>query len=210
VVSVDSCNACHGVVSAHGENRNGSIDTCVVCHNPKATDVMRRGTGSAGAGLPESPVDFKVMIHQIHAADIKQNPVTIFGFGNTPHTFPGEVPHGVGNCNLCHSSQSWRLPLATEVLDTVVDTSGTPANQADDVTLGAMRAVCTSCHDNVRFAQAVAPAPALPACNTLAQVNGTEPEDFCFHSAGNVADTACAACHGTGQSDDVAQKHPIR
>jgi hypothetical protein len=103
-------------------------------------------------------------------------------------------------------NQSWRLPLATEVLDTVEDTNGTPANQADDVTAGAMRMVCTSCHDNVRFAQATAPDPAFPVCNTLAQVNANE----CFHSGGNVADTACVACHGTGQSDDVAQKHPIR
>lgn len=206
VVAVESCNRCHGVVSAHGENRNGSVDTCVVCHNPKATDFGRRGTGSAGFGLPEAPIDFKRMIHQIHAADIKRNEITIFGFGNTPHTFPGEIPHGVGNCNLCHVNQSWRLPLAEEVLDTVVDTNGTPANQADDVTAGAMRMVCTACHDNVRFTQAIAPAPAFPVCNTLAQVNAAE----CFHSAGNVADSACAACHGTGQSDDVAQKHPIR
>jgi OmcA/MtrC family decaheme c-type cytochrome len=213
VVAVENCNACHGVVSAHGENRNGSTDTCVVCHNPKATDAGRRGTVVAG----ESTIDFKVMIHQIHAADIKRNEVTIYGFApppvnRTPHTFPGELPHDIGNCNKCHVNESWRLPLASEVLDTVVDTGAraTLANQADDVTIGAMRAVCTSCHDNVRFTQATAPEPAFPVCNTLAQVNGTEPEDFCFHSAGNVADSACAACHGTGQSDDVAQKHPIR
>jgi OmcA/MtrC family decaheme c-type cytochrome len=144
------------------------------------------------------------MIHQIHAADIKRNDVTIFGFGNTAHTFPGDIPHGVGNCNLCHVNQSWRLPLADEVLDTVVNTNGTPPIQTDDVTLGRVRSVCTACHDNVRFAQET---PALPGCNSLAQVNAAA----CFHSGGIAADdSSCAACHGTGQSFDIGQRHPIQ
>ncbi len=38
VVSVQSCNVCHGQLSAHGSNRNDRTDACVVCHNPNATD----------------------------------------------------------------------------------------------------------------------------------------------------------------------------
>lgn len=210
VVSVDSCNACHGVVSAHGQNRNGNISACVVCHNPKATDAQKRA-GTADAA-EEQTVDFKVLIHAVHAADIRRDDFKVYGFNpanpgvapGTLHTFPGEIPHGVGNCNLCHQNQSWRLPLAAEVLDPVVDTNGTVANQADDTTAGRVRSVCTACHDQVQFAQQV---PALPMCNTLPAVNSAP----CIHSGGAFADdAACAACHGPGASADIATRHPIQ
>ena len=53
IVSLDKCNACHGSLSLHGDNRN-AIEQCVLCHNP---NTLASGKTS---------VDFKVMVHRIH------------------------------------------------------------------------------------------------------------------------------------------------
>jgi OmcA/MtrC family decaheme c-type cytochrome len=205
VVAVENCNACHGVVSAHGQNRNGNISACVVCHNPKATDWQRRqGISDPTDAATEQSVDFKVLIHAVHSADIRRDDFVVYGFGSSRNTFPGEIPHGVGNCNLCHVNQSWALPLAPEVLDPVVNTNNTAGNQADDTTAGRVRSVCTACHDQVQFAQQT---PALPMCNTLPTVNSAP----CIHSGGaQTDDSTCAACHGPSAPFDIATRHPIQ
>ncbi|HET8539456.1 MAG TPA: OmcA/MtrC family decaheme c-type cytochrome [Anaeromyxobacter sp.] len=211
VVSVDRCNACHGVVSAHGRNRNGSIETCVVCHNPRATDWQKR-QGTEGAAAEQS-VDFKVLIHGVHSADIRDEPMIVYGFNparagtggapGIPHEFPGEIPHGVANCAMCHAATTFMPPLPAEALDTTVATNGTPAEPADDTTLGKTQAVCLSCHDRVRFAQAE---QALPSCNTIVPANSAA----CLHSAGAQAEAACASCHGSGGAADTARVHGVR
>jgi OmcA/MtrC family decaheme c-type cytochrome len=231
IVSIDSCNECHGVLSFHGRNRNGSIETCVVCHNPKATDIRRRG-----ADPDEETIDFKVLIHAIHAADIRfpRRPLarnlpipagvfTVYGFAPPPatgtaHHYPGDIPAGVGNCNMCHVGESWRIPLRAEVLDTVIDTGASIESQEDDLTMGRTTAVCLSCHNNVRFDLDAA---GLTQCNELAVTNRprlVDPQDpqsrepGCRHSGGlgEASDQACAGCHGTGALFDIAPRHPIR
>jgi OmcA/MtrC family decaheme c-type cytochrome len=209
VVSIDRCNECHGVVSFHGRNRNGSIETCVVCHNPRATDI-----GQRPAGTGEETIDFKVLIHAVHAADIRsprrptdrritsppEGVFVVYGFGETAHWYPGDIPSGVGNCNLCHVNESWRIPLRDEVLDTFRTAAGTPGT-----VVGRTSAVCLSCHNNTSFDPADT---ALPICNTLLATN-REP---CRHSGGlgEVSDAACAGCHGPGAFADIAPRHPIR
>jgi OmcA/MtrC family decaheme c-type cytochrome len=212
VVDVANCNKCHGVVSAHGRNRNGSIETCHVCHNPRATDWQKR-QGTEGAGS-ESPIDFKVMIHGVHAADIRQDPMVIYGFnganaatGGAPglkHEFPGDMPHGVANCTLCHAGATYEPPLPAEALDTTIDTNNTPLDQSDDKTMPKTIAVCTACHDQVHFDAA---SSSLPACGTLADVNSKA----CFHSGGpQTGDAACASCHGKGGAADVQRVHNVQ
>ena len=160
VVAVENCNKCHGVLSAHGRNRNGTTQVCVVCHNPKATDWQKRqGTDATG----EQSIDFKVLVHGIHSADISKDPMVVWGFNGanaakggapgTPNEFPGEIPHGVANCVKCHAGTTYEPPLPAEALDTVVDTNNTPLDQSDDKTMGKTQAVCTSCHDQVHFTQ---------------------------------------------------------
>jgi OmcA/MtrC family decaheme c-type cytochrome len=202
VVAIEKCDACHGFLSAHGRNRNDVIGVCVECHNPRATDLGRR-TSTANAacapGTAEESIDFKTLIHAVHAADIRTGPVTFCGFGGTPHTFPGTVPHGVSNCNLCHVNDSFHVPPDESPipLDPVVAT--TPAVATEPRTI----AVCTSCHDQVRFDAA---ALELPACATLPEPNSAP----CRHSAGVALPVSCVVCHGQGAGIDVARVHPIQ
>jgi OmcA/MtrC family decaheme c-type cytochrome len=72
--AVTKCDRCHDVLSAHGGSRNNNGQLCVICHNPSQTDVNDR---EMSLGLPvanpfdgktEEAVDFKRLIHGIHAA----------------------------------------------------------------------------------------------------------------------------------------------
>ncbi len=211
VVAVENCNTCHGVLSAHGRNRNGTTQVCVVCHNPKATDWQKR-QGTDGAGTEQS-VDFKVLIHGVHSADIRKDPMIVYGFNGanaarggapgTPNEFPGEIPHGVANCVKCHAGATYEPPLPAEALDTTIDTNNTPTDQSDDKTMGKTQAVCTSCHDQVHFADAD---KGLPACGTITPVNS----QACFHSGGvQTSDASCASCHGRGGAADVTTVHHV-
>jgi OmcA/MtrC family decaheme c-type cytochrome len=184
VVAVESCNKCHALLNAHGQNRTGTTQVCAVCHNPSATDQARVPTGGAA-----EPIDLKVLIHQIHGDKIRQNDVTIFGFGGSENVFPLGFPGQVGNCNICHVNGSFQLPLQPVVHDTVV-----PAGGATPRTI----AVCTSCHDTVRF-----DGSAAAAC-------GPGVQGPCNHTGGaNLTDASCATCHGPSGVADVAKVHPI-
>ena len=63
VVSLANCNQCHGELRGHGDNRN-NITNCLVCHTTGAED---KNVASAAGGTPGAAIDFKVMIHKIHA-----------------------------------------------------------------------------------------------------------------------------------------------
>jgi OmcA/MtrC family decaheme c-type cytochrome len=208
IVSADTCNACHGELSAHGANRNATPAVCVVCHTPRTTDFVRVVQAQNRTSPPPIPdaaedtVDFKVLIHEIHAADIRKTPVTVFGFGGNPTTFPAAFPGATGRCTICHVGDSYRLPLRPEVQDTTVR-AGDPAAQGDpgEQRVGRTIAVCTSCHDMVRFDDTVR----RPDCNTLVPVNSAE----CTHSGGPQAEGSCASCHAAGGAFDTARVHPI-
>lgn len=216
VVAVEKCDSCHGWVNAHGRNRAENPQVCAVCHNPKASDWLKR-QGTTAQGTEES-VDFKRLVHGIHSGRMRQNDYVVWGFnpvnaatgGNPgrPITYPSNaegIPTGFGNCNLCHATDTWRLPLGADVqATTVTDTKNTPTDQADDTGIGAVRAVCSACHDAVDYASTDT---ALPVCNTLARVNGAA----CRHSGGTpFGDTTCVGCHQTGGTADIATKHPIQ
>ena len=211
VVSVQSCNVCHGTLSWHGRNRNGSVETCVVCHNPHATDWARRQATPGATG--EQSVDFKVLIHGVHSADIRHDPMTVYEFnaanaatgGNPakPEDFPGTIPHGVANCNMCHVNGSYEPPLSADAQDTTVSTNNTPQDPSDDTTMPKTQAVCTSCHDQAHFD---AGSSSLPACGTLTAVNSAA----CFHTGGaQPSDANCASCHGRGGPFDVTTVHGV-
>jgi OmcA/MtrC family decaheme c-type cytochrome len=189
VVSVESCNACHGVISAHGNNRNDTVQGCAVCHNPNATDKSRVPPGVEG----ETPIDFKWMVHVIHAGEHRQAPVTIYGFGGTPHEFPATVPFSAGNCNMCHVNDSFRVPLQEGTLGTTISSGPDDGTPSDNVRETPTFSACLSCHEgrtNERLEMT-----ARDHALTYVQADGSE---------------ECATCHGTGGIVDVTQVHPIR
>jgi OmcA/MtrC family decaheme c-type cytochrome len=177
VVTLAQCNQCHDSLSLHGGQRN-SIEECVICHNPKESDVTRR---PANAGQPES-VSFQRMIHRIHTGEELRQEYTVFGFGNTPVAF-NEVlyPGDRTTCTKCHTANSYKLPLPTglESVTTLRDFF-TPH--------GPGTAACLGCHDSQDAA-------AHAFLNTVTFPGATNPSE------------AFETCHGTGTELSVVRVH---
>jgi OmcA/MtrC family decaheme c-type cytochrome len=175
------CGQCHGFVQAHGTRRG--VHLCINCHNPTTAD-------------PETsrPVDFKVLIHKIHSGStlpsVQQgNGYYIVGYRQTiadfsDITFPYHN-HGVAHCTACHSggaqSDNWKkIPTAN---------------------------VCTSCHDNVKFASDAGLDPCPVGTTAAASFKD------CLHTGGpiTVTDTrdpnTCLGCHGPGTAAAIDKFH---
>lgn len=143
VVDVAKCQTCHGVrdgLSLHGSNRTDSIQLCVTCHNPRATDLAQRPVdldgeneqelnAAAEDNLEERSIDFKRMIHSIHGSDIRSTDYVVYGFGNSAHDFTNlRYPREPSDCEACHIEGTYELPLATSVLGSTIDTEATVAS----------------------------------------------------------------------------------
>jgi len=177
IVETNTCKACHGVeFHGHGGDRL-TVENCVVCHAPNTKDAQ------SGESL-----DFKVMIHKIHAGGelasipgpdgkVWDDPSTsaneaadnghyaIWGDKNTKHEWGrGEFPAVLKNCIKCHQ--------------------GSGAN-VDNWKKVPSRVACGSCHDTVNFA-------------TGANHKGGRQTD----------DDKCASCHPpSGAHGGVTEAH---
>jgi OmcA/MtrC family decaheme c-type cytochrome len=138
VVDMQKCNACHGALALHGDQRN-NVQGCVVCHNPNETDRSRRPAGQ----MPAQTVDFKVMIHRIHTGHELQHEYTVYGFGNVPYDFT-EVgyPGDRRNCAACHVNNSQQLTVKPGLLPTQDARQAIPVIQPE-------AAACTACHSSI-------------------------------------------------------------
>jgi OmcA/MtrC family decaheme c-type cytochrome len=181
VVTSEKCNACHGQLTAHGNNRSGRVEVCAVCHNPDATDKGRRPSGVPG----EHPVDLKTLIHEVHGSDVRTNDVTVYGFGGTAHVFPLGFSGSTGACQLCHEGETWRIPLGDPVLGTTFSTGADPRDPGDNARTPRNQAVCLSCHDSQT---------AVDHARAFTQPGGVE---------------QCAICHAPNTVADVARVHSI-
>lgn len=92
VVLQENCNRCHDDLQAHGGSRHG-VTLCLLCHTAGAED-------SSGGVVS---VDFKVMIHKIHAGKhlpsvlgVATNPDGTRNYAATP------VPYVVGGTDYSH------------------------------------------------------------------------------------------------------------
>jgi OmcA/MtrC family decaheme c-type cytochrome len=173
VVDTKKCLSCHDNLALHGGNRNNNVQHCILCHNPNQTDTARRPADQQ----PAESVDFKRMIHRIHAGEELTTDFTVFGFGNVAHNY-NEVrfPAHRQNCEMCHLPGTFTVPASTAGrLPTI-----TPRSLIDPTP--PISAACTGCHDS----QA-----------TLAHValNTT------------TFGEACAVCHGEGRDFAVSTVH---
>ncbi|HTM20685.1 MAG TPA: OmcA/MtrC family decaheme c-type cytochrome [Kofleriaceae bacterium] len=120
VVATESCNGCHNRLEAHGGSRR-EVRLCILCHSPQTTDDETGNT-----------LDFKVMVHKIHAGSELSAPYIINGYGDVDQDFSDiEFPRELRSCAACHDT-----------------------NKAADAGLAMTRpsaAACGACHDTVDF-----------------------------------------------------------
>jgi OmcA/MtrC family decaheme c-type cytochrome len=169
VVDLAKCNACHGVLRAHGDLRNNP-QYCVMCHTPDATDWAQRPKGENGNtalgstydGIEERSIDFKTMIHRIHtgtstgaAALDASDPLVIYGFRGSVN-FLGDVefPRDIAQCTICHAGGTYRVesvqadaaPMVANETASIFHQAAPAHGNAEPRRLPITTA-CTGCHD---------------------------------------------------------------
>ncbi|MBI2893733.1 MAG: OmcA/MtrC family decaheme c-type cytochrome [Deltaproteobacteria bacterium] len=150
IVQTETCQNCHGwEFHGHGGNRL-TVQGCVTCHNAGNTDP----NGSPDGVLPGETLDFKVMIHKIHAGgelqsipgedgEVWDDPSTeedesadngeyaIWGYRDAKHEWwKVGFPAKIENCTACHQGDG---------------------AEADNWQTNPSRAACGSCHDEIDF-----------------------------------------------------------
>ncbi len=246
VDATTKCDRCHDQLSLHGGSRNDNVQLCVICHNPNMTDVpggarhkFANGLsdGTVGSSTPpaepyaydgkkEESVDFKRMIHAIHAGAVasldgttalvgmRDKGIVISGADFSDVRFPGVLSH----CTTCHVNGSykladaWEQPAQNGIQGSALDTTPglTDLNTADEVNaslqdprddhrISPTAAVCSSCHDT-----------ALEQAHM--KINGAVfPEDGASSTQANLlgAIETCTVCHGPGALADVDKVHGV-
>lgn len=209
VVDLAKCDVCHDQLSLHGANRNESIGACVVCHNPNATDKARRPAGPGTDGKAEESIDFKTMIHGIHAGQAgkggaRTRGLVVYGFGGSVNDFGTVVfPGRLADCASCHTGDSYRLsglwtaPTANGIPGTTVGSGASGTDPADNLRNSPIAAVCTSCHDSDTTKAHVSHAVAGGSLGAT-------------QAAINAKTENCQQCHGVGVPLDVKTAHGVK
>ncbi|MDJ0928341.1 MAG: OmcA/MtrC family decaheme c-type cytochrome [Gammaproteobacteria bacterium] len=204
VVSLALCNNCHQQVSLHGSNRNDNIPQCVTCHNADATDIQARTEAMVDAntsldGKDEESVDFKHMIHAIHAGE-----VVIHGFAASVHDYREVVYSGrLNDCTGCHVGDTYYPVNQNFVLATTIDTGADLGDPTDDVNISPNASACYGCH---RSAAAVSHMQLNGASfNATQAADGTITDNDTM----GVVIESCEVCHAEGRSSDTGVIHGI-
>jgi OmcA/MtrC family decaheme c-type cytochrome len=194
VVADANCATCHGTFSQgfsiHGNLRN-RVDYCVICHNPNASDFVRRQNAVAsGADPVNEPIALKHLLHKIHTGEeLTKAPYIVYGFGSTPHDFSEILfPGDLRDCGSCHVGDSQALPLPAGLLPTAITEVDTSGPSPVEVVIGSVPPIqdaCLSCHDSDA---------AAAHAETNTTVSGAE---------------ACTVCHGEGSSEAVSAVHAL-
>jgi OmcA/MtrC family decaheme c-type cytochrome len=209
VVDVAKCNVCHDVLTLHGNNRTDEPGVCSVCHNGNATDAARRPVGGGADGKAEESVDFKTMVHAIHAGEagkggFRTKGITVYGFGGSVNDFSGVAfPGKLADCSTCHVGNTyqlagaWAAPIANGILGTTIASGASTTDPADNLRISPTAAVCASCHDN-----------------PVARLHMQDPSSGGSFSATQAALNAgagegCVLCHGDGRVLDVKTVHRV-
>ncbi|WNO11002.1 OmcA/MtrC family decaheme c-type cytochrome [Teredinibacter sp. KSP-S5-2] len=234
------CDRCHDILNIHGSNRNNNGQLCVMCHNPSGTDVSRRPkdgvTGLPDAmatvdGKKEETIDFKVLIHGIHAAaesnydgtqahGFREKGLVVYGYGGSANDYSHvRFPGVLSKCETCHlpdtytlddrsedGGGNWMLPSISGIHGSTVDSSPLAAPDGSDFS-----AQLTDQTDDWKYS------PTVSVCSSchdgqlaeqhMATNNGIFGGTGSNQAAqeGNVE--ACAVCHGPGKLADVKFVH---
>lgn len=237
-VAVDittKCDKCHNQLSLHGANRAENAQLCVLCHNPRNTDVKNRPK-DAVTGLPdasgpdgkfEESIDFKRLIHGIHAArrDDPSTPGVVEGHGfrekglgiqgRNASSFDdfGRVrfPGILNDCTTCHNTGTyeltgtWATPLQNGILATTMRAAPDPIGSGDFATQAA---------DQTNDLRTTPTAAVCSACHdgALPQAHMESIGGAKFFVKQTEIDTSfetCSVCHGPGAIADVKTVHSV-
>ena len=234
VVDIQKCDKCHGMLQAHGANRNDNIDACVVCHNTEATDVTQRplpvGTAPGIDSKTEQPIHFAALIHGIHSGSTPPftQGIVIYGFTGTalgagppaPNDFRDvQFPEGnsVGRCVVCHADANPYPSADIGVVNGVTITTGgsaTTAGSGDQSTYlrtTPVAAVCSSCHQaaqaTAHMAQMGAVGAATVGTSVIVSPGLTQAAIDSATQKGGAGVETCTICHGKGASADPINFH---
>jgi len=212
IVTIEKCNACHVPLSLHGNNRTDNIELCLVCHTSDTTDIRRRVEGGADSsnsldGKDEETVEFKTMIHALHAGEepsgIRTNGYVAYAFGGNPADFSEVVyPGNLANCEGCHRPGTY-YPVGASALAATIDTGMDIDSPFDDLNITPNTAACWGCHDRP---EAVAHMTQFGGAFDAVQ---TPEGTLISQSMGTVIET-CDVCHGPGRSSDVGELHGLQ
>jgi OmcA/MtrC family decaheme c-type cytochrome len=208
IVDFNKCKLCHDGLQhgdtviprlgLHGGNRNEEPGLCVVCHNPNQTDAAYRGSGA------EESIDFKRLVHGIHAGGFRESPLVIIGFRGAVNDFSGvRFPKELRNCALCHIDNggvgTFELRNPSKLGSTIVSQSlltipGTiDVDPANDLKISPIAAACSACHDSSEVRQhMVRMGASFGQPQTV--LEGKE---------------LCMSCHGPGGEKDVRRVHEV-
>jgi OmcA/MtrC family decaheme c-type cytochrome len=230
VADIANCAKCHDeALNLHGSNRNNNIDLCVICHNPNETDIQTRPaaannyadfTATGVDGKREQAINFKTLIHNIHASgpDESQVPnrasgITVYGFNGNPNSFDDvRFPGILNDCAICHintaNDRTYQVPLVQGTLGTTTQTASPDlagdvqaieaalATPDDDLKVTPMAAACSSCHnDQTTMAH-------------ITQNGGAFDVTQAMIDSGAVFET-CTVCHSAGSLADVQAVHGV-
>lgn len=206
-VDIAKCNVCHDTLSLHGNNRSNEVGVCVTCHNPNATDAARRPAAGGVDGKAEEAIDFKTMVHSIHAGQtgVRSKGLVVYGFGGSVNNFSSVgFPGKLNDCANCHTGNSyqlagvWAAPTAGGIQGTTVSSGASATDPSDNLRMSPTVAVCSSCHDkSVAKLHMQDPASGGQFAATQAAINA---------SAGE----GCVLCHGEGRVFDVKTVHGVK
>ena len=210
VVDINKCKVCHDNqkhgetvvprLSLHGANRNEETGVCVMCHNPDQTDAAYRTSGV------EESVDFKRLIHGIHAGGMRRNPLIIIGRNGSVNDYSHvRFPASLKNCLNCHIDGNPRgtfeLPLATTLGSTITTLSvlydplpgQIDIDPSDNLRISPIAATCSGCHDDSKTrAHMVQMGASFGVVQSV--LAGKE---------------QCVNCHGPGRHRDVRKEHDL-
>ena len=199
IVDIQKCDDCHNQLSLHGNNRTDKPEVCVTCHNPMMTDVNRRAGDPCNStlGPDDNSIDFKHMIHGIHASGELGKPYEVCGFGNSVHIFDFVYPGRLNNCEGCHLADTYYPVDSAEVFGTTFDVND-PAILTDDRVVSANVSICSACHfdelDTAHMRQNGGDFDATKAADGVLISSQIE---------------TCDVCHGPGRTADVKEMHEV-
>lgn len=168
LVSQQKCNDCHDRLALHGGQRL-TIEECIVCHNPNASDKARRPADK----LPAESISMARMIHRIHTGEELTQDLTIYGFFIPPNP-PNPInfnevlyPGDRRNCETCHEPGTYGVPPKAVLPVLTPRDFYTPQQPA--------AASCLGCHDT-RDAAAHAFVNTAPFGESCAACHGANAE----------------------------------